>query len=164
VDLYENLSAPTRLPVNMEGKPLGVCIGYRYNTLGDLESAERYDGACPAGDGVAPLRAERYGYLGGADDELQANLVSWRDANGNTTRYEYYQRGDTLPGEADYLRFGDKQERVRRVIEPLGAVSEFTYRLVPRALPVFGQVMQTFETEVRGPRPEVPPTLYRMDT
>jgi len=163
VDLYENLSAPTRLPVNLEGSPLGVCIGYRYNALGDLESAARYDGACPAGDGVAPLREERYGYLGGAKDELQANLVSWRDANGNTTQYEYYQRGDTLPGEADYLRFGDKQERVRRVIEPLEAVTEFTYRLVPRALPVFGQVMQAFETEVRGPRPEVPPTLYRMD-
>ncbi|HYH96581.1 transglutaminase domain-containing protein, partial [Hyalangium sp.] len=163
VELYENLEAPTRLPVEEQGAPLGVCVGYLYNTLGELESAARYDGACMEGDSTAPLREERYGYVGSADDELQANLVSWRDANGNTTRYEYYQRNESLPGEADYLRFGDKQERVRRVIEPLEGVTEFTYRLVPRALPVFGQVVQTFETEVRGPRPEVPPTLYRMD-
>ncbi len=162
VDLYENPAAPARLDVGAEGTPLGVCIGYRYNEKGNLESAGRYDGSCSS---AAPLREERYGYVGGTDEELQANLVSWTDANGHTTQYEYYQKGDMLPGEEDFLRFGDKKERVRRVIEPMApmsAVTEFTYRLVPRALPVFGQMTLTFETEVKGPRPEVPPTLYRM--
>ncbi|MDY7233034.1 RHS repeat-associated core domain-containing protein [Hyalangium rubrum] len=163
VDLLENPAAPTRLAADVTGTPLGVCLAYRYNPLGDLESARRYAGGCPSGEDVPALREERYTYAGGEEEDLQTNLVAWTDANGNTTRYEYYGRGDALPGEADFLRFGDKQERVRRVIEPLDAVTEFTYRLVPRSLPLFGQTVQAFETEVRGPRPEVPATVYRMD-
>ncbi|WP_224365459.1 RHS repeat-associated core domain-containing protein [Hyalangium versicolor] len=163
VGLYENPMAPTRLLPKDEGSSLGVCIGFRYNAMWDLSGAARYDGPCLTGDDAAPLREEHYGYVGGPDDELQTNLVSWTDANGHTTQYQYYGRSDSLPGEQDFLRFGDKQERVRRVIEPLDVVTEFTYRLVPRALPVFGQTMLTFETEVKGPRPEVPPTFYRMD-
>ncbi|WP_224364742.1 RHS repeat-associated core domain-containing protein [Hyalangium versicolor] len=162
VELHENPMAPTRLAPGDEGTPLGVCIGFRYNAMWDLESAGRYD-ACLEGEGAIPLREEHYSYVGGPDDELQTNLVSWKDANGRTTRYEYYQRSDSLPGEQDFIRFGDKQERVKRVIEPLDTVTEFTYRLIPQTLPVFGLPKLTFETDVKGPRAEVPATVYRMD-
>ena len=62
VDLYENRQAPTRLAAGAQGTPLGVCLGYGHNTRGELERAARYNGACPEGEGVEPLREERYSY------------------------------------------------------------------------------------------------------
>ncbi|QRN93038.1 hypothetical protein JRI60_27950 [Archangium violaceum] len=156
VELYSNPSAPEVLAETANPEHLGVCIAYLYNTRSMLAAVQRYDGPCPESlEGQTPLRQESYAYVDNPLDELRNNLTSWTDANGNTTSYVYYQPEDRLPGETDFLRFGNKSERVRYVNEPEGATTEFIYSLERSELQVFGSPITAFVTEVKGPRPEV---------
>ncbi|WP_342373837.1 DUF6531 domain-containing protein [Myxococcus stipitatus] len=162
VELMANPHAPAPVPAEGTGTSLGVCISYGYDRLANLESVRRLDGGCSAA-GVPVLREETFAYVNSFDERLRSNLVAYTDANGNTTRYEYYAQSDVLPGEAEFLRFGDKRERVKKVLEPEGATTEFVYALTPNTQPIFGQPIHTYETRVKGPRPEVPETVYRLD-
>ncbi len=159
VDLYLNPKAPEPFPagVDLEPEHLKVCIAYRYNAQSDLESVQRYDDECPANPTSGrPLRGESFTYVSSAGvEELQNNLSSWTDANGNTTTFVYYQESDPLPGENDYTKFGDKRERIRYVHEPEGATTEFIYSLVRADVQVFGNPLKAFVTDVKGPRPDV---------
>ncbi|WP_257446201.1 RHS repeat-associated core domain-containing protein [Archangium lipolyticum] len=156
VELYLNPSAPNVLSDSASPEHLGVCIAYLYNTQSMLAAAQRYDGPCPESlEGQTPPRQESYTYVDSPLDELRNNLASWTDANDNTTSYVYYQPEDRLPGESDFLRFGNKSERIRYVNEPEGATTEFIYSLERKELQVFGSPITAFVTEVKGPRPEV---------
>lgn len=162
VELMENPSAPALLPEEGTGVSLGVCVAYGYDVRANLASVRRLDAGCSVA-GAEVLREEKYEYVDSFDERLNTNLAAYTDANGNITRYAYYAQNDALPGEADFLRFGDKRERVRRVLEPEGATTEFVYALQPNTLPIFGQPVRTYETRVKGPRPDVPETVYRMN-
>ncbi|WIG95739.1 RHS repeat-associated core domain-containing protein [Myxococcus sp. SDU36] len=162
VELMENPYAPSQVPEDGTATSLGVCVSYSYDLRANLAGVRRLDGSCSQA-GAPILREEKYEYVDSFDERLQSNLAAYTDANGNTTRYEYYTQNDTLPGEADFLRFGDKRERVKRVLEPEGAATEFVYALQPNTLPIFGQPVRTYETRVKGPRPDVPETVYRMN-
>ncbi|MBZ4417857.1 RHS repeat-associated core domain-containing protein [Myxococcus sp. RHSTA-1-4] len=162
VELMENPYAPAPVPEDGTATSLGVCLSFGYDVRANLGSVRRLDGGC-AESGAPVLREEKYEYVDSFDERLQSNLAAYTDANGNTTRYEWYTQADTLPGESDYLRFGDKRERVKRVLEPEGATTEFVYALEPNTRPLFGQPVRTYETRVTGPRPGVPATVYRMN-
>lgn len=162
VELMENPSAPGPVPEDGAGISLGVCVSYGYDARANLASVRRLEGGCSAA-GAPILREEKYAYVDSFDERLRSNLAAYTDPNGNTTQYVYYAQGDVLPGESDFLRFGDKRERVKRVEEPEGATTEFVYALQPNTLPIFGQPVRTYETRVKGPRPDVPETVYRMN-
>lgn len=162
VELMENPYAPSPVPEEGTATPLGVCVSYGYDARANLGGVRRLDGGCSQA-GAPILREEKYEYVDSFDERLKSNLAAYTDANGNTTRYEYYTQNDLLPGEADFLRFGDKRERVKRVLEPEGATTQFVYALQPNTRPIFGLPIRMFETRVKGPRPDVPETVYRMN-
>lgn len=162
VELMENPYAPSQVPEDGTATSLGVCVSYAYDLRANLAGVRRLDGSCSQA-GAPILREEKYEYVDSFDERLQSNLAAYTDANGNTTLYEYYAQNDPLPGESDFLRFGDKRERVKLVLEPEGAATEFVYALQPNTLPIFGQPVRTYETRVKGPRPDVPETVYRMN-
>jgi RHS repeat-associated protein len=157
VELYSNPSAPNVLAEDASPEHLGICIAYLYNTRSMLAAVQRYAGSCPESleEERTPLRQESYSYVDSPVAELRNNLSSWTDANNTTTSYVYYQPEDRLPGESDFLKFGNKSERVLYVNEPEGATTEFIYSLERSELEVFGSPITAFVTEVRGPRPEV---------
>ncbi|WP_217442129.1 RHS repeat domain-containing protein [Myxococcus sp. CA039A] len=162
VELMMNPSAPAPLPADGTATSLEVCLLFAYDARTNLARSKRLDGSC-ANASAEVLREESFAYLDSIDERLNSNLVASTDPNGNTTRYEYYTASDTLPGESDYLRFGDKRERVKRVLEPEGATTEFVYTLQPNTQPIFGQPVRTYATRVKGPRPDVPETVYRLN-
>ncbi|QSQ15624.1 RHS repeat-associated core domain-containing protein [Myxococcus landrumensis] len=162
VELMANPYAPAPVPADGTLTSLGVCISYGYDRRLNLASVRRLDGSCSAA-GVPILREETFAYVDSFDERLRSNLAAYTDANGNTTQYEYYAQTEVLPGEAEFLRFGDKRERVKRVLEREGATTEFVYALTPNTEPVFGQPIRTYATRVKGPRPGVPETVYRLD-
>lgn len=145
--------------------PLGVCIQYGYDSQRRLSSAARYDGACGSG---APVRTEAYAYESGAPELGRTRMSQHTGPDGQVIRYTYHSASETIPGEDAYLLLVDKDARVKSVVETLSlqplqeATTTFTYSIAPESRTVLGQSFTTFATEVKGPRPEVPATRYRM--
>nr|AYM53998.1 hypothetical protein [Pyxidicoccus sp.] len=144
---------------------LGVCLQYDYDSQQRLATASRYDGTCGSG---SPLRTESYEYMEGASEVGRTRLSLHTGPNGEETRYTYYSSTDVFPGEDAYLLLLNKDERVKSVVEVLErspqreATTTFTYSIAPEQRTVLGQALTTYATAVKGPRPEVPESLYRM--
>ncbi|WP_241757793.1 RHS repeat-associated core domain-containing protein [Myxococcus landrumensis] len=145
--------------------PLGVCIQYGYDSQRRLSSVARYDGACGSG---APVRTEAYSYENGASELGRTRMSQHIGPDGQVIRYTYHGASETIPGEDAYLLLVDKDARVKSVVETLSlqplqeATTTFAYSIAPESRTVLGQSFTTFATEVKGPRPEVPATRYRM--
>ncbi|WP_233582421.1 RHS repeat-associated core domain-containing protein [Corallococcus sp. CA053C] len=144
---------------------LGVCLQYGYDTQQRLSSVSRYDGACGSG---SPLRTESYAYVEGSSEVGRTRLSRYTGPTGEVTRYTYYGSTESMPGEDDFLLLMNKDERVKEVVEVLEhlpvreATTTFTYSIAPEARTVLGQSLTTYGTTVKGPRAEVPTSLYRM--
>ncbi|WP_338262711.1 RHS repeat-associated core domain-containing protein [Corallococcus caeni] len=144
---------------------LGVCVQYGYDSQQRLTSVSRYDGACGSG---TPLRTESYGYEGGASEVGRTRLSRYTGPDGEVTRYTYYGSTESMPGEDDFLLLMSKDERVKQVVEVMEtapvreAITTFTYSIAPEQRVVLGQSLTTYRTAVRGPRSEVPESVYWM--
>ena len=158
--------------LDIDGSSLNVCLTFQYDAVGNLAVVDRHDGDCQPGSVV---RSEKYGYDATQTvAQLQDNLLSYIDANARVTTYTYYQSGDALSGESEFVGFGDKQERVKQVIEPQSdsqhppGATTFTYSLslsnpTVQTTSLHG-ILQGYQTSVQGPRADVPvPTVYLMD-
>ncbi|MGH9388962.1 MAG: DUF6531 domain-containing protein, partial [Vicinamibacteria bacterium] len=66
--------------------PMSLEVTYEYDENGNLIEARRDE------------RVERYEYDKANVDDRH-NLVLYTDANGNETRYRYFEQGDVFPGE-----------------------------------------------------------------
>lgn len=141
--------------VDAQNRSLGLCLGFSFDSGGNLASATR-DG-CTAG---AAARTQHYTYdataLGVA---AQTNLASLTDENGNTTHYQWYAASDFIEGENDHLFFGVEQrfEHLKAIQAPLGVTTTFTYNLVE-------QPDSTFITEVKPARTDVAATAYHLES
>ncbi|WP_338278254.1 RHS repeat-associated core domain-containing protein [Corallococcus caeni] len=144
---------------------LGVCVQYGYDSQQRLASVSRYDGACGSG---TPLRTESYGYEGGASEVGRTRLSRYTGPDGEVTRYTYYGSTESMPGEDDFLLLMSKDERVNQVVEVMEtapvreAITTFTYSIAPEQRVVLGQSLTTYRTAVKGPRSEVPESVYWM--
>ncbi|NBD09932.1 RHS repeat protein [Corallococcus sp. c25j21] len=144
---------------------LGVCVRYDYDSQQRLASVARYDGTCGSG---SPLRTESYAYEDGSSEAGRTRLARYTGPGGEVTRYTYYGSAESMPGEDDFLLLMDKDERVKQVVEVLEslpvreATTAFTYSIAPEQRSVLGQSLTTYRTAVKGPRAEVPETLYWM--
>ncbi|NVJ24144.1 RHS repeat protein [Myxococcus sp. AM011] len=144
---------------------LNVCVQYDYDNQQRLAKASRYDGSC--GSGV-PAREESYSYESGATELGRTRMSQHVGPDGQVVRYTYHSASEAMPGEDAYLLLMNKDSRVKTVVETLStqplreATTLFTYSIAPESRTVLGQSLTTFATEVKGPRPEVPATRYRM--
>ncbi|WP_240358738.1 RHS repeat domain-containing protein [Myxococcus vastator] len=145
---------------------LDACVQYRYDGQRSLASASRYESACD--DGGYLYSTESYLYESERFDAGRTRLSQYTGPNGEVTRYTYYGSTDVVPGEDDYLLLMKKDERVRSVAEVLEAsplrlaTTVFSYSISQELRTVLGQSLPTFVTTVKGPRVEVPQTVYRM--
>ena len=96
--------------------PLGLEVTYEYDEFANLIRATRDE------------RVEEYNY-DVANTLDQHNLVTYKDPNGNSTRYRYYQESDEFPGELAADPSQGKYEWVKAVDEPEGVTTTFVYDL-----------------------------------
>ncbi|WP_148282437.1 RHS repeat-associated core domain-containing protein [Corallococcus coralloides] len=144
---------------------LGVCVQYGYDSQQRLASVSRYDGSCGSG---SPLRTESYAYAEGASEVGRTRLVRYTGPSGEVIRYIYYGSTESMPGENAFLLLMEKDARVKQVVEVLEttplreATTTFTYSIAPESRTLSGQSLTTYRTAVKGPRSEVPESLYWM--
>ncbi|WP_233585461.1 RHS repeat-associated core domain-containing protein [Corallococcus sp. CA054B] len=144
---------------------LNVCVQYGYDSQQRLASVSRYDGACGSGN---PLRTESYAYAEGASEAGRTRLARYTGPSGEVIRYSYYGSTESMPGEDAFLLLMDKDARVKQVVEVLEttplreATTTFTYSIAPESRTLLGQSLTTYRTAVKGPRTEVPESLYWM--
>lgn len=161
-EAHTPLLSQVRLAV--EGQGVQACVSHGYSPRGQLTRVQRFEGDCPAsGHDKALVREEIYTYADSPQRELQDNLVAHTAPNGDATRYEYYTDEDVLPGEEDYPGMGPREERVKRIVEPLGVTTSFEYSLRPETRSLFGKRVRVYMTRVNGPRLEVPSATYWMN-
>nr|WP_274622814.1 RHS repeat-associated core domain-containing protein [Myxococcus fulvus] len=144
---------------------LNVCVQYKYDDQQRLTEVARYDEGCGA---FSPARVESYAYETGVSEVGRTRMSQYTGPDGQVVRYTYHDASAPMAGESDYLFLTNKDTRVRAVQETLStqppqeATTLFTYSIAPESRTVLGQSLTTFATEVKGPRPEVPATRYRM--
>ncbi|WP_233613369.1 RHS repeat-associated core domain-containing protein [Corallococcus sp. AB032C] len=144
---------------------LGVCVQYGYDSQQRLASVSRYDGVCGGG---SPLRTESHAYAEGASEVGRTRLTRYTGPSGEVIRYTYYGSTEAMPGEDAFLLLMEKDARVKQVVEVLEttplreATTTFTYSIAPESRTLLGQSLTTYRTAVKGPRTEVPESLYWM--
>jgi hypothetical protein len=119
------------------------CVRYEHDERANLVALRHYAGACGA---TAPDATERYQYAPSPADASRDRLISATDAKGATTAFEYLDADAKIPGEQDYGRMARADDRVRRVRVGTTTVT-FSYRLVPKAILIFGKQTLVWETE-----------------
>lgn len=149
----------------------GICLVFVYGQNRTLTEVTRRKTGCAASQEI--LKKETYEYAGGdrptldGEDTTNDNLVRYTDPDGRVVDYQWYARDAKIEGAGQYLLMSDTAERVQVVRESgaAGSLAEttFQYNLRPRQLGVVDEVVPLFETVVKGPRPEVPATVYRLD-
>jgi RHS repeat-associated protein len=149
----------------------GLCLAFRYGLTGLLAEVSRRPTGCASAEPA--FRTESYEYAAAdrptlsSEPSLDDNLVRYTDPDGRVVEYEWHARGEPIEGAGQYLLMGDSTERVKVVREVAqgspALETRFKFNLRPQQGAVAGEVLPLFETVVTGPRPGVPPTIYRLD-
>ncbi len=168
LDHVELLSNPGADPANPSLLPIdddGPCVAFGYDAYHNLAVASRRGAGCAA-SGVQ-FRSESFEYVASDNPVISDNLLRYTNPDGRVVEYQWYSAADAISGESQFLLMGDKVERVKAVKE-LSAVgptvvTSFDFRMKQLQVAQFGQVQPMYETWVTGPRPGVPPTVYRLD-